>query len=593
MRFKLPNKLKKTILLSSISFLLILSSVALANPQKVKAEETSSSTMSNEAMENTIREDVVLEDLGPDEDPTHTGFGGEGEGIQNIMRKIAATQGLIKFNGNLTQTLNLYNNSTGGGNSTYLSASVTYSGIVPYYDHKDGRYKITISGAEGWVDEKHFQKSELSSKISQNHFRVSNGELIFYLARDFNSNSFAPTSLGKAPSYLKSGVRYYSVDGHYFYTNLQSMISDLREGTNKSAINAKSPFYNYFQYASYRIQSNIPHKEIDDYLHNTRGYNSRPDRNPANLTKNQSQLFDTAQTFESYGKAYGTNPWLSLAIAINESGWGRSHIAVSKNNLFGHNAYDSFPEGASGYPKVEDSIESHSIRFLNWNYLDSDPNNGNAFGAYPGDKNSGMNVKYSSDPFWGMKAAEHYHNLDQRFGSKDLNKERIGIIKNASVVNLRKEANTTSASPYATRRKGQAVWILGEVKGESVNGSNIWYKVGSDSLLRANKDLMDIDKSSNHPDGENRRANYDYKNNHLYIHSSYVEEVGGKPIPQFPKGDVNGDGKVSAFDYILIRNHIMGSQKLKGDELYRADVDGNGKISAYDYVLVRNIIMGR
>ena len=57
-------------------------------------------------------------------------------------------------------------------------------------------------------------------------------------------------------------------------------------------------------------------------------------------------------------------------------------------------------------------------------------------------------------------------------------------------------------------------------------------------------------------------------------------------------GDANGDGKISAVDYVKIKNNIMGTSTLS--EVYKeaADVDKNGKISAVDYVKIKNMIMG-
>ena len=57
------------------------------------------------------------------------------------------------------------------------------------------------------------------------------------------------------------------------------------------------------------------------------------------------------------------------------------------------------------------------------------------------------------------------------------------------------------------------------------------------------------------------------------------------------KGDVNGDGKISAVDYVLIKNHIMNTNTLNSQELLFADVNKDGKVSAVDYVLIKNHIM--
>lgn len=57
-------------------------------------------------------------------------------------------------------------------------------------------------------------------------------------------------------------------------------------------------------------------------------------------------------------------------------------------------------------------------------------------------------------------------------------------------------------------------------------------------------------------------------------------------------GDANGDAKISAVDYVHIKNYIMGSSGLSGSFKEAADVNKDGKISAVDYVNVKNYIMG-
>lgn len=59
------------------------------------------------------------------------------------------------------------------------------------------------------------------------------------------------------------------------------------------------------------------------------------------------------------------------------------------------------------------------------------------------------------------------------------------------------------------------------------------------------------------------------------------------------KGDVNGDGKIYATDYVKVRNHIMGKTKLAGAYLMAADINNDGNIYATDYVKIRNYIMGK
>ncbi|MDE5540186.1 MAG: hypothetical protein K2J20_06860 [Bacilli bacterium] len=58
-------------------------------------------------------------------------------------------------------------------------------------------------------------------------------------------------------------------------------------------------------------------------------------------------------------------------------------------------------------------------------------------------------------------------------------------------------------------------------------------------------------------------------------------------------GDVDGDGKIGAADYVKIKNYIMEKKNsdLNLAQSLAADVDGNGKIGAPDYVRIKNSIM--
>ena len=80
---------------------------------------------------------------------------------------------------------------------------------------------------------------------------------------------------------------------------------------------------------------------------------------------------------------------------------------------------------------------------------------------------------------------------------------------------------------------------------------------------------------------------------HDYVHG--VCEMCNRKDPNYKNtiiGDVSGDKKVNALDYIKIKNHIMGTKLLSEDELKRADVSGDNKITALDYIKIKNHIMG-
>lgn len=58
-------------------------------------------------------------------------------------------------------------------------------------------------------------------------------------------------------------------------------------------------------------------------------------------------------------------------------------------------------------------------------------------------------------------------------------------------------------------------------------------------------------------------------------------------------GDVNGDGKISAVDYVKVMNYMMSSGNLSGSYKLAADINNDGKISAVDYVKIMNYIMNK
>lgn len=58
------------------------------------------------------------------------------------------------------------------------------------------------------------------------------------------------------------------------------------------------------------------------------------------------------------------------------------------------------------------------------------------------------------------------------------------------------------------------------------------------------------------------------------------------------KGDVNGDGKVNAKDYMLLKSAVLGKSDLTGAQTDAADLDGDGKVNAKDYMRLKRDLLG-
>lgn len=249
---------------------------------------------------------------------------------------------------------------------------------------------------------------------SYSHYEVVAGELVHNITYDLKTSSFGSIgAIDLAPSYLEEGVRYYSYDNHYFYTDFRMMTDDLRQHTHTHAVNADTPYYNYYQYLSFRSKTNYTAEELNTYL--------------SAHVSSTSGLYDTGADFINAQDEVYINAAMELAFAIHESGWGSSRIARDKNNLFGINAVDSDPYGsATSFDTVQDCIEYHVQYFLGTRYFD--PGYYVSYGTNFGNKYQGMNYKYASDAFWGEKIAKHYYNMDKALGFKDRNHYTIALL---------------------------------------------------------------------------------------------------------------------------------------------------------------------
>jgi len=109
-------------------------------------------------------------------------------------------------------------------------------------------------------------------------------------------------------------------------------------------------------------------------------------------------------TFVRAGQQHGVNPLYLVAHAIEESAFGESYLAQSRNNLFGIGAFDSDPDAAASFPSFAACID-YQAGFVRSDYLDPD-------GPYfDGPTLRGMNTHYATDPHWARNIAAIYLTL--------------------------------------------------------------------------------------------------------------------------------------------------------------------------------------
>jgi hypothetical protein len=108
--------------------------------------------------------------------------------------------------------------------------------------------------------------------------------------------------------------------------------------------------------------------------------------------------------FVRAGQQHGVNPLYLVAHAIEESAFGESYLAQTRNNLFGIGAFDSDPDAAASFPSFAACID-YQAGFVRGEYLDPQGP------YYHGPTLRGMNVDYASDPRWARNIAAIYLTL--------------------------------------------------------------------------------------------------------------------------------------------------------------------------------------
>ena len=264
-------------------------------------------------------------------------------------------------------TANVYN--ADGEKLSYIS-----QGSVVWLDKDrksdDKRLAITISGLSGYMKTEDLQALDASKDFIP-YYESDGHRFYHYVAQN------ASIPVAAHLSDMEVGKKYYSADGlHFEGFNLENpfLFKDLTEATNYSA------------------------EDLDKVF--------------SLLNINNSLLENKGATFKEAEEHYHINALYLLAHSALESDWGRSKIAKDKNNFFGITAYDTTPYlSAKTFDDVDKGILGAS-KWIKENYIDRGR-------TFLGNKASGMNVEYASDPYWGEKIASVMMKINEKLGGKD------------------------------------------------------------------------------------------------------------------------------------------------------------------------------
>ena len=251
--------------------------------------------------------------------------------------------------------------------------SYVNQGSIVTYDSsksKGSRLAVSISGLYGYMNQNDLTLVDEESEFIPHY--TTDGRFLYHELSPYTSIRVAPHT-----SAMKIGKKYYSNDGEHFdgFTiKNRFLFKNLTEPTNYSA----------------------------DELN--RVYSMMNIRN--------SRLAGKGAIFKEAEKRYGVNALYLMAHSALESAWGRSQIANDKNNFFGIAAYDTSPyDSAKKFDDVDKGILG-AAKWIRENYIDRGRD-------HLGNKATGMNVRYASDPYWGEKIASIMMNINSRLGGKD------------------------------------------------------------------------------------------------------------------------------------------------------------------------------
>ena len=264
-------------------------------------------------------------------------------------------------------TANVYN--ADGEKLSYIS-----QGSVVWLDKDrksdDKRLAITVSGLSGYMKTEDLQALDASKDFIP-YYESDGHRFYHYVAQN------ASIPVASHLSDMEVGKKYYSADGlHFDGFKLENpfLFKDLTEATNYSA------------------------EDLDKVF--------------SLLNINNSLLENKGATFKEAEEHYHINALYLLAHSALESDWGRSKIAKYKNNFFGITAYDTTPYLSA---KTFDDVDKGILGATKWikeNYIDRGR-------TFLGNKASGMNVEYASDPYWGEKIASVMMKINEKLGGKD------------------------------------------------------------------------------------------------------------------------------------------------------------------------------
>lgn len=487
--------------------------------------------------------------------------------------------------------------STGG---TSLGKSSVSGATYKYYPSAttsaDGFtwYKVQYdAGTVGYFADNGSWFSVVDTFKNDTYYYVYNNVLYHQIHMGYSfAESF--TTLGDAPYYynttgkhylldnssgtrLSANTRYYGFDSNYFYSSFTKMIDDYRLGVYTNAVNVSYPYYSYFMYLPSHAKTNYVAGTFDNLII-TSGYTSFPTNsktyvNPANgafysgsAPANQSMMYGIGSTLINIANNYGSNALTLYSVAKVESGTGTSAIAFYKNNLYGMGASDGNPFGnAYTYNTVEESVLDYAKQIGQTAYANIYDKRYQ--GTHLGNKLSGQNIYYATDPYSGEAKGGSAYLVDSASGRIDNNANTLGITTSTnSTTKIYSEPKASSSVIYETKNYfnnkllTNMPFIVTD-KMTVIDGGQpaIYYKVYTDVSLTSTRTLT-----------ADTNIMYNFTNCYGYIKASDLYVANNQPVI------TASNRTVTQHDTVNLKNGVTATDTEDGDLTSNVTVSNDG-----------------
>lgn len=289
---------------------------------------------------------------------------------------------------------------------------------------REGKQEITIK--KTYKDGELIAEEQVSSKVTKaavnkivevgganysSNYKVKVGDIV-YTTSDRASIMVEPNDESQKIATLKKGIelKVLELQNNWYKISGSGTIGYIKS-ESATYINPNS---NLEEYDSNSSNSQAVSKlSFDIKLNKPSGLSLNQFKKVLTDSKDVNKIFyNNAEYFYYIEKQYNINGLFVAAVAIHESSWGSSKIALNKNNLFGYGAYDSNPyNGAYSFSDYSESIDLIARVFVKY-YLN--PKGTNIYGGetaqgtyYNGATLSGVNQKYATDKNWANGVYTH------------------------------------------------------------------------------------------------------------------------------------------------------------------------------------------